>query len=161
MDEERTNRRRILVLHGPNLNLLGTREPAVYGTTTLGEIDERLRRAADERGVEVRCVQSNHEGVLIDALHQAMTWADGVLINPAAYTHTSVALRDAIAAIGLPTVEIHLSNVDGRERFRRRSLTATACIGRITGFGAASYRLGLVALLDHLDRHDEAPRRQA
>jgi len=141
---------RVLVLHGPNLNLLGTREPDVYGAATLAEIDDELRRAAADAGVEIRAVQSNHEGVLIDAIHDAAAWADGILINPAAYTHTSVALRDAIRAVGLPTVEVHLSNVHARERFRRRSLIAPVCVGQIAGFGAASYRLGLTALLAHL-----------
>lgn len=141
---------RILVLHGPNLNLLGTREPDVYGRTTLAEIDDMLRRGTTDAGAEFRVVQSNHEGVLIDAVHDAAVWADGILINPAAYTHTSVALRDAIAAVDLPTVEVHLSNLHVRERFRRRSLIAPVCVGRIEGFGAASYRYGLTALVDHL-----------
>jgi len=142
---------RVLVLHGPNLNSLGRREPAVYGTTTLEEIDASLRRLAAERRAELRTFQSNSEGALIDALHDAADWADGVVINAAAYTHTSVALRDAIAAVGLPAVEVHLSNVDARERFRRRSLIAPVCIGRICGFGAQSYLLGLEGLLDRLE----------
>ena len=151
MNEPKERRRlSILVLHGPNLNLLGTREPDVYGRTTLAEIDDRLQTEAEAGGATARSVQSNHEGALIDAIHDAASWADGILINPAAYTHTSVALRDAIAAVGLPTVEVHLTNVDARERFRRRSLITPVCVGRISGFGPESYRLGLLALLDRL-----------
>jgi 3-dehydroquinate dehydratase-2 len=148
---------RILVLHGPSLNLLGRREPAVYGHTTLAEIDAALQSAAREREAELRIVQSNHEGVLIDALHQALDWADGLLINPGGYTHTSVALRDAVAALGRPAVEVHLSNVHAREPFRHRSLIAPVCLGQVCGFGPRSYLLGLAALLDHLefDKSDE------
>lgn len=141
---------RILVLHGPNLNLLGTREPEVYGRTTLSEIDARLAAQAKGAGAGLRALQSNHEGELIDQVQAARGAADGILINPAGLTHTSVALRDALVASGIPVVEVHLSNIFAREPFRRRSYVSDIAIGVVTGFGAESYRLGLEALLGHL-----------
>ena len=141
----------VLILHGPNLNLLGSREPGIYGRVTFDELNTRLMEAGGALGVEVRTFQSNHEGVLIDQLHQAQNWAQGVVFNPGGYTHTSVALRDAIAAISIPVVEVHLSKVQAREDFRQISLTAPVCIGSITGFGWQSYLLGLEALMRYLD----------
>lgn len=140
----------VLILHGPNLNLLGTREPAVYGNLTLAEIDQNLVTLGRELGLEVRSLQSNHEGALIDALHEARGWANGIVINPGGYTHTSVALRDAIVAIGLPVIEVHLSNIYAREEFRRHSLIAPVCLGTIAGFGWYSYALAVRALVDQL-----------
>ena len=139
---------KILVLHGPNLNLLGTREPDVYGSMTLDEINARLVEEGHGLGAEVTCLQSNHEGALVDALQDARTWADGVIFNPGGYSHTSVALRDTIAAIGIPVVEVHLSNVYAREEFRHTSLLSAVCKGKIVGFGWKSYILGLMALIE-------------
>jgi len=136
---------KVLVLHGPNLNLLGTREPEVYGRTTLGGIDAMLAEEARALGIELKTFQSNVEGELVTAIQEAAGWADVLIINPAAYTHTSVALRDAIVAVGIPAIEVHLSNVYAREPFRHHSYVAPVAAGQIAGFGAESYRLALIA----------------
>lgn len=144
---------RILILHGPNLQALGTREPEVYGRVTLDEVETRLRSLASELGCEVEFLQSAHEGVLIDALYQARGRCDGVVFNPGGFTHTSVALRDAVAGAGLPTVEVHLSNPHAREAFRHTSLVAGAVAATVAGFGADSYLLALRGLLARLEAH--------
>lgn len=138
--------KRVLVIHGPNLNLLGVREPSVYGTTTLADIDRALVARGAESGITVDTMQSNAEGAIIDAIHAARGTYDGIVMNPGAYTHTSVAIRDAVAAVGIPVVEVHLSNIHAREEFRRTSLIAPVAVGQICGFGADSYILGLDAL---------------
>ncbi len=140
----------VLVLHGPNLNLLGLREPGVYGRVTLDEINHLLETEGHSLQASVSTLQSNHEGVLVDAIHEARDIHQGILINPGAYTHTSVAIRDAIAAVALPTVEVHLSNIYRREEFRHHSYIAPVAIGQISGFGAESYLLGLHALIHHI-----------
>lgn len=141
---------RILILNGPNLNLLGTREPEVYGSTTLQDIEVMLKRMAEQKHAEISFQQHNSEGALIDALHEARETCDGVLLNAGAYTHTSIALRDAISAIELPVVELHLSNVHAREAFRHHSMIAPVCLGVISGFGAQSYVLAFDGLYAHL-----------
>jgi len=140
----------LLVLHGPNLNLLGTREPGLYGSSTLAEIDAALQQQAASLGVALASFQSNHEGGLVDRIHQARGHCDGILINAAAYTHTSIAIRDALLAVEIPFVELHLSNTHAREPFRNHSTLADKAIGVICGFGPTSYRLALEGLVDRL-----------
>jgi 3-dehydroquinate dehydratase II len=143
---EQSKKRSYLILHGPNLNLLGTREPGVYGSSTLEQINSDLKNIADQMGIELKFRQSNIEGELVDAIQEARLWADGIVLNAGGYTHTSVAIRDAIAAVKIPVVEVHLSNVFAREEFRHVSLIAPMCSGSISGFGAFSYELGLRAV---------------
>ena len=141
---------KILVINGPNLNMLGVREPEIYGTLTLAEIEKGLLVDAPE-GVELEFFQSNHEGAIVDKIQTTLGKADGILINPAAYTHTSIAIADAIAAVALPTVEVHLSDIESREEFRKHSFIAPKCIAQIAGLGADSYKVGLKALVEHIN----------
>jgi len=142
---------KVLVLHGPNLNLLGEREPDVYGSQTLAEINQDLIELGDELSLEVTCCQANGEGELIDIIHEFRNSAEGIILNPGAYTHTSIALRDAIAAVGIPVVEVHLSNIYAREAFRSQSIVAPVCAGSISGFGYYSYAWGLHAIAQILN----------
>ena len=144
---------RILIIHGPNLNMLGKREPDIYGATTLGEIDTALAAKAKELGVEVSTFQSNSEGEIVSTIQDAMSNFDGIVINPGAYTHTSVAIRDAILSSGLPVVEVHISNIYKREDFRQKSFVSGVALGVISGFGINSYFLGLSGLLEHLNNN--------
>ncbi len=141
---------KIMVINGPNINMLGTREPEIYGSLTLEDIINEINDYAKTLGVEIETFQSNVEGEIVTSVQKAKNDCCGIVINPAAYTHTSVAIRDAIAAVGLPCVEVHLSNIHNREEFRKNSLTAPVCIGQIAGFGANSYKLGLKALVDFI-----------
>ena len=141
----------ILLIHGPNLHLLGQRQPEIYGSQTLADIDQHLVEVATQRHITLKTFQSNHEGEIVTTIGQHIDWTDGILINPAAYTHTSVAIRDALATIGLPVIELHLSNVHGRESFRHHSYIAPIAIGTIAGFGAFSYDLALEAMIQHLN----------
>jgi len=142
--------RHILVIHGCNLNLLGKREPEIYGRRTLAEINDAIESLARELGLEVRIIQTNHEGEIIDTIQESVEWAHGIIINPAGFTTTSIGIYDAIKAVGLPAVEVHLSNIHAREQFRRHSMIAPACVGQISGFGADSYLLALRALVTKL-----------
>jgi 3-dehydroquinate dehydratase-2 len=146
---------KIQVLNGPNLQLLGRREPAIYGTRTLDDIEQAMAHRASELGVEVAFFQSNHEGDLVDKIGECLDTMDGIIMNPAAYTHTSVALRDALKAVEIPAVEVHLSNISEREAFRHRSITAGVCMGQIAGFGSESYLLALDGLVRYIQRHSD------
>ena len=142
----------ILVLHGPNLNLLGLREPGIYGSETLDNINRLLEQEAEVLGVKISVLQSNHEGVLVDAIHSASEQHQGIVINAGAYTHTSIAIRDAISGVNIPTVEVHLSNIYRREQFRHHSFIAPVAVGQISGFGSESYILGLKAIVNYLQK---------
>lgn len=143
--------KKILVLNGPNLNMLGVREPGVYGTLSLQAIEQRLRKLADELSVDLECFQSNHEGGLIDKIHEAYSAVDGIIMNPGAFTHYSYAIRDAISTVQIPTIEVHISNIHKREAFRHVSVIAPVALGQIAGLGAEGYELGLRAIVSHLN----------
>ncbi len=146
---------RVLIINGPNLNLLGTREPEIYGTETLADIEAHVTERASSLGIEVGFAHSNHEGAIIDAIQEAPGEYEGIVINPGAYTHYSYAIRDAIASVGIPTVEIHLSNIAARESFRAASVIAPVCIGQISGFGSESYVLGVQAIAQAVGNSDD------
>jgi 3-dehydroquinate dehydratase II len=152
LEERALNNLSVLILHGPNLNLLGLREPQIYGASTLAQIDARLVELGLSLGAKVESLQSNHEGVLVDAIHAARDRHQGIVINAGAYTHTSIAIRDAIAGVKIPTVEVHLSNIHQRESFRHHSYLSAIAIGQISGFGPHSYELGLRAIVAHLQK---------
>lgn len=143
---------KILVINGPNINLLGTREPEIYGSLTLDDINKEIKEYAKTLGIKIETFQSNIEGEIVNAIQNAKVDCTGIVINPAAYTHTSVAIRDAISAIAIPCVEVHISNIHNREEFRKNSLTAPVCIGQISGFGIDSYKLGINGLVSHLNK---------
>ncbi len=143
---------KLLLLHGPNLNLLGEREPGIYGNMNLNDINNLAAEFCAKNDIEIKIMQSNHEGVLIDEIQNARHWADGIVINPGGLTHTSVSLRDAISSVKIPVIEVHLSNVHSREEFRHKSYISAVCLGTITGFGWNSYLLGIQALLVHLKK---------
>ncbi len=146
-------RKKILLINGPNLNLLGYREPGIYGAETLGDIEARIVEEAMSHQFDVRAFQSNSEGELINSIHDAREWASGIIINPGAYTHYSIAIRDAISGVALPTIEIHISNVHAREEFRHKSLLSPVCVGVIAGFGTYGYSMALSALVNYLDEN--------
>lgn len=144
--------RKILIIHGPNLNLLGTREPDIYGKVSIDKINQELTKSAKKNNIQLKIVQSNHEGEIVDLIQKAKGKFNVIVINPAAYTHTSVAIRDAIAAVGVPTIEVHLSNIYAREEFRRTSLVSPVVVGQVSGFGVNSYLLGLQAAIGLLKK---------
>jgi 3-dehydroquinate dehydratase II len=151
---------KLLLIHGPNLNLLGWREPGIYGTVGFDEINTRMKRIAEENGCELRAFQSNSEGALVDSIQEARNWADGIVINPGAYAHYSIAIRDALSAVKLPTIEVHLSNVHAREEFRHRLVLSPVCVGVICGLGWRSYQHGLTALIEILKERAQTPEKK-